>query len=168
MTEYLDELILIFRKARPGTKISYQDEEVRNCLLAGLPTEALIEIDGYLDLTATEITQKYDVIHSQRDTLGSTTLVAVEKPLLAAQEKQTGGDDPHTYSEFEQFFAFRYRNHQNKFKDETCTYCNRKGHTEVVCFIKHDDDKLTKMAAPSNKLAMDSILDRLNKMHLKG
>ncbi len=50
---------------------------------------------------------------------------------------------------------------------------------KVVCFAKHDDDMLTKMAAKvsaamveqiadSNKLAMDSILDRLDKMNLKG
>ncbi len=55
MTEYLDELIHLFRKARQGTEISYQDDEVKKRLLAGLPTEALIEIDGYLDLTAAEI-----------------------------------------------------------------------------------------------------------------
>ncbi len=36
MTEYLDELICLFRKARPDTEISYQDEEVKNPLLAGL------------------------------------------------------------------------------------------------------------------------------------
>ncbi len=57
MTEYLDELIRLFRKARPRNEISYQDEEVKNRLLAGLPTEALIEINGYLDLTAAEIAQ---------------------------------------------------------------------------------------------------------------
>ncbi len=73
----------------------------------------------------------------------------------------------------------RDANCQNKFKGETGTYCNKKCHTEVVCFAKHDDDKLTKMAtkvsaamveqiAASNKLAMDSILDRLDKMNLKG
>ncbi len=80
---------------------------------------------------------------------------------------------------FEQVFAFRDSNRQNKFKDETCTYCNKKGQTEVVCFAKCDDDKLTKMAAKvsaamaeqiaaSNKLDMDSILDRLDKMNFKG
>ncbi len=60
------------------------------------------------------------------------TVVKVEEPLFAVQDKQTGGDDPHTYIEFEQIFAFRYGNRQNKFKDETCTYCNKKGDTEVV------------------------------------
>ncbi len=70
MTEYLDKLIHLFKKARPGTEISYQDEDVKNRLLAGLPTEALIEIDGYLDLMAAEIARKYDVIHSQRDVIG--------------------------------------------------------------------------------------------------
>ncbi len=104
-------------------------------------------------------------------------MVKVEEPLFVVQDKQTGCDDPHTYGEFEQVFAFRDGNRQNKFKEETCTYCNKKGHTEVVCFTKRDDDKLTKMAvkvsaeiaeqiAAYNKLAMDSILDRLDKMNL--
>ncbi len=147
--------------------------------MAGLPTETLFEIDGYLDLTAAEIAPKYNVIHSQRDALGRTALVTVEKPLLAVQDKQSGGDDPHTYSEFEQVFAFRDGNRQNKFKDETCTYFNKICHTEVVSFAKREDDKLTKMAAKvsaamaeqiaaSNKLTMDSILDRLDKINLKG
>ncbi len=67
----------------------------------------------------------------------------------------------------------------NKFKDETCTYCNKKGHTETICFTKLDDDKLTKMAqkvsaaraeqiAATNKQAMESILETLIKMNLKG
>ncbi len=74
---------------------------------------------------------------------------------------------------------FRDGNRQNKFKDETSTYCNKKGHTEIVCFAKHDNELLTKMAAKvsaamveqieaSNKLAMDSILDTLDKIKLKG
>ncbi len=61
-------------------------------------------------------------------------MVEVEKPLCAVQDKQTGGDDPHTYDEFEQVFAFRDGNHQNNFKDENCTY--KKGHTKVVCCVK--------------------------------
>ncbi len=63
----------------PFTPPDYQEGEVKNWLLAGLPTEALIKIDRYLDLTAVEIAQKYDGIHSQRYTLGRTTLVPVEK-----------------------------------------------------------------------------------------
>ncbi len=49
----------------------------------------------------------------------------------------------------------------------------------MVCFAKHDNDKLTKMAekvsaaireqiAASNRQAMESILNGLNKMSLKG
>ncbi len=108
-----------------------------------------------------------------------TTFVAVEKPLNIIQEKQIGGDDLHTYGEFEQIFAFRDSNRQNKFKDETCSYCNKKCHTEAVCFAKSDNDKLTKMAATvsaamaeqiatTHKQAMYSILDILDKMNLKG
>ncbi len=47
MTEYLDELIHLFRKARAGTPVSFQDEEVKNRLLAGLPAESLGDIEGY-------------------------------------------------------------------------------------------------------------------------
>ncbi len=117
MTEYLDKLIHVFRKARPGIEISFQDEEVRNQLFAGLSSDIVIEIDSYLDLTAAEIAQKYDVIHSQREALRRATVVAVEKPLFAVQDKQTRNDDP--------------------------------------------------QIAATNKLAMDSILDRLDKMNLK-
>ncbi len=73
-------------KARTGTPIRFQDGKVKNRLLAGIPT------DGYLDLMASEIARKYDVIHSQREVLGRTTVVAVEKPLQAVQDKQTGGE----------------------------------------------------------------------------
>ncbi len=69
MTEYLDELIRLFRKAGPGTPVSFKDEEVKNQILAGLPAEALGYIKGYLDLSSAKITQKYDLIHSQREAL---------------------------------------------------------------------------------------------------
>ncbi len=99
--------------------------------------------------------------------------------MLTVQEKQSGSDDSVTYREFEQVFAFRDSNRKNRLKDETCAYCNKKGHTEVVCFPKHDNDKMTKMAksisaslaeeiSAANKKAMDSILDILNKKNLKG
>ncbi len=78
---------------------------------------------------------------------GRTHLVTVEKPLHAVQDKQTGGDDIHTYGNFEQVFTFKDGNRQNRFKDEICTYCNKKGPTEVACFAECDEDKLTKMAA---------------------
>ncbi len=68
-----------------------------------------------------------------------TTFVAVEKPLNNVQEKQIGGDDLHTYDKFEHIFTYRDGNHQNRFKDETCTYCNKKVHTKTICFAKHDD-----------------------------
>ncbi len=108
-------------------------------------------VAGYLDLTAAEITRKYDAIASQREALGLPALGSIDKPLLSVQEKQvhekqSGNDDPVTYGEFEQVFAFRDSNLQNWFKDETCTYYNKKGHTETVCFSMHEDDKMTKMA----------------------
>ncbi len=55
MLEYLDELIHLFRKARPGNIVQFQDEDVKTHLLNGLPSEILNEIQGYLDLTAEEI-----------------------------------------------------------------------------------------------------------------
>ncbi len=75
--------------------------------------------------------------------------------------------------------AFRDSNCQNRFKDETCMYCNKKGHTDTVCFEKRDDDKMTRLAekvsaamaqsiAAMNKLAMEGIIETLYKMNLKG
>ncbi len=97
--------------------------------------------------------------------------------MLTVQEKQSGGDIPDTYREFEQVFAFRDGNRQNQFKGETCTYCNKKVLTETVCFGKHDNDKLTKVAhkvsaamaeqiAATNKKAMESFFETHNKMNL--
>ncbi len=47
-------------------------------------------------------------------------------------------------------------------------YSNKKGHTETICFVKCNDDKMTRLAekvsatmaqsiAATNKLAMESI-----------
>ncbi len=49
MTKYLDELIHLFRKAKP---VNLQNEEVKNRLLTSLPAEAMGEIEGYLNLSA--------------------------------------------------------------------------------------------------------------------
>ncbi len=121
----------------------------------------------------------FDVIASQREAIGLMALGPTDKPLLTVQDKQSGIDDSIAYGEFERVFAFRDGNRQNWFKDETCTYCNKKGHTETICIAKHDDDKMTKMAktisaamveeiSATNKKAIESILDTLNKIHLKG
>ncbi len=56
MTEYMDELICLFRKARPYSQASFQDEEVQNQLLSGLPSNVMETVAGYLDLMAAEIT----------------------------------------------------------------------------------------------------------------
>ncbi len=157
MMEYMDELIHLFRKARPGSPASFQDEEVKNKILAGLPYEVMEIAAGYLDLTAAEIARKFDVIASQREALGLPALGRTDKPLLSVQEKRSGSNDPITYGEFEQVFAFPDGNRQNRFKDETCTYCNEKGHTETVCFAKHDADKLTKMAKTVSAATAEQI-----------
>ncbi len=54
MTEYMDKLICLFRKARPDSSIDIQDEEVKNHLLAGL-SNVINVIEGYLDLSAADI-----------------------------------------------------------------------------------------------------------------
>ncbi len=178
MTKYVYKLIHLFRKVRPGSPASFQDEEIKNQLISGLPFEVMEIVAGYLDLTVTEMARKFDVIASQRETLGLQALGFTDKPLLELQDKQSGGDTPDTYREFEQVFAFRDINRQNRFKDETYTYCNKKGHTETICFAKRDDDKLTKMAqkvssamgeqiAAMNKQTMESILETFSKMNLK-
>ncbi len=65
MTEYLDKLICLFRKARPGAFVKFQDKEVNHRLINGLPSEILLEVQGFLNLTAEEITHKNDLLHSQ-------------------------------------------------------------------------------------------------------
>ncbi len=178
MTEYMDELICLFRKARPGSQASFPVREVKNQLFSGLPSNVTEIVTGYLDLMAVEIVRKYDFIARQRETLGLSAQGVMEKPLLVVQDKQTGSDIIDTYSEFEQVFAFRDGNRQNRFKDETYTYCNKKGHTEAICFVKRDNNKMTKMAekvsaaiaeqiTATNKKAMESILETLSKMSLK-
>ncbi len=178
MTEYMDELIRLFRKARPDSSIDIQNEEVKNHLLAGLLSNVINVVEGYLDLSAAHIARKYDIIASQREVLGLSAQTASEKSLLSLQDKQTGSDQLDAYSELEQILAFRDGNRQNKFKDEICTYCNKKGHTETVCFAKRDDDKMTRLAekvsaamaqsiASTNKQAMEGIIETLSKMNLK-
>ncbi len=49
MSEYMDELIRLFRKARPGSRESFRNEEVKNKLLAGLPFEVMEIVSAYLD-----------------------------------------------------------------------------------------------------------------------
>ncbi len=58
-------------------------------------------VAGYLDLTAAEIARKYDIIASQREALGLSAQMAMEKPFLVVQDKQTGSDFTDTYGEFE-------------------------------------------------------------------
>ncbi len=74
-------------------------------------------VAGYLNLTATEIARKFDVIASQREALGLSALGPTDKPLLTVQEKQSGSDILDTYGDFEQVFAFRDGNRQNRFND---------------------------------------------------
>ncbi len=56
-------------------------------------------------------------------------------------------------------------------------YCNKKGHTDTICFAKLDDDKMTRIAvkvsasmaqaiAATKKLAMEGIIETLSKMNL--
>ncbi len=142
MTEYLDELICLFWKARPGTIVQFQAEEVKTHLLNGLPSEILNEIQGYLDLTAEEIARKYDLIQSQREAFGISSTVIAEKALHVGQEKSVGGVETYITDDLKYILTYRDYNRQHSFKDESCTYCNKKGHTETVCFSKRDDEKL--------------------------
>ncbi len=92
------------------------------------------------------------------------------------QEKQSGSDDLATYGEFEPFIAFPDGNHQNRFKDETSTYCNKKGHTETVCIANRDNDKMNnkvntlsagiaeQITATNTKATTESILDEFKRI----
>ncbi len=104
MTEHMDELIRLFRKARPDSSINIQDEEVKNHLLDGLPSNVINVVEGYLDLSAADIACKY--IASQSEVLGLSAQTAGEKPLLSLQDKQTGSDQMDAYIELEQILDF--------------------------------------------------------------
>ncbi len=58
MIEYMDKLILLFRKARPKSIVDIHNEEVKNHLIAGLPSNFLEVVVGYIDLMAAEIACK--------------------------------------------------------------------------------------------------------------
>ncbi len=132
----------------------------------------LNEIQGYFDLTAEEIARKYDLIHSQREVLGIFSAVITEKALHVVQEKSVDSVDTYTTDDLKHILAYRDDNRQHRFKDESCTYCNKKGYTETVCFSKCDDEKLTKMAekisavmankiAASNNEGFESVLNKI-------
>ncbi len=126
MTEYIDELIRLFQNARSGSDSEFQDEGVKNHLLACLPSNIMEVVAPYLDMSAAGIARKYDIVASQRDALGLGSNTSLDKSLLSIQEKQTITDPIDAYCEFEQVFAFRDGNRQNRFKDETCSYCSKK------------------------------------------
>ncbi len=107
MTDYLDELIHLFKKARPGTVVQFQDEDVKTCLLNWLPSEILDEIQGYLHLTTEEIARKYDLIQSQRKTLGICSAIIVEKALQVVQEKSVCGVETYTTEVLKLILTFR-------------------------------------------------------------
>ncbi len=102
----MDKLICLFQKGRPGSLADFQDDEVKNQLLSGLPFDLVEIVVGYFKLTAAEITRKYDVFASQREALGLQALGPCHKPLLVVQDKQSSSDTRDTYREFEQVFAF--------------------------------------------------------------
>ncbi len=107
MTEYLDDLIHLFRKARPGTIVQYQNEDVKTRLLNGLPSEILNEIQGYLDLKEEEIARKYDLIQSQREALGISSAVIAEKALHVVQEKSVGGVERYTTDDLKHILTYK-------------------------------------------------------------
>ncbi len=126
-------------------------------LLNGLPSEILNEIQGYLDLTAEEIAQKHDLNHSQREALGISSAVVAEKALHVVQVKYVGGVETYTSDDLNQIITYRDDHRQHRFKDESCTDGNKKGHTEMVGFSKRDDEKLIKMAVKISAVMTDKI-----------
>ncbi len=142
-------------------------------------SELLNEMQGYLDLTAEEIAQKYDLIQSQREALGISSVVIAKKALHVVQEKSVGGVETYTIDNLRHILTYIDDHRQHRFKDESCTYCKKKGHTETVCFSKCDDEKLTNMVvkisaimadkiATRNNEALESVLKEIEKLNLKG
>ncbi len=129
----MENLIHLFKNKTRHPE-SFQDEEVKNKLPACLHFEVMEIVAGYLDLMAAEIAPKFDINASQRASLGLMAQGPTDKPLLTVEGKQFGSDDSTTYREFEQVFAFQDGSCQNWFTYEICTYCNKKVHTETICF----------------------------------
>ncbi len=172
-TKYLDELIFIFRKARPEGFV-FQDEEVKNCLITGLPSETLLEVQSFLDLSAEEIASKYDLLgrfrayicHRDRESLAYDT------------RKSVGNDEISIINELEQILAYKDGDHKNKYKDETYTYCNKKDQQKLSVSQNMRMKKLNKLAeectaamvdhlSTYNKEAMDTIMNKLESLFLK-
>ncbi len=77
--------------------------------------------------------------------MGISFAVIVENALHVVEEKSVGGVETYTTDDLKHILTYRDDHRLHMFKDETCTYCNKKGHTETVCFSKSDDEKLIKM-----------------------
>ena len=145
----------------------------------GLPSDILNEIQGYLDLKADEIARKYDLLRSQWDNLGITSVISADKVLNVVQQQPLSEEDAVYDEVFSQIYAYgQGTDRRSKFKDEICTFCSKKGHTENVCFTKRDDDKLSKLTekcsssmaevlSKSQAESMKSILTKLESIYLK-
>ncbi len=140
---------------------------MKNQLLAALPSNVINVVEEYLELSAADMECKYDIIASQREVLGLLAQTVGEKPLLSLQDKQTGSDQMDAYSDLEQILAFRDGNRLNRFKDETCMYCNKKGHTETVCFAKRVNDKMSRMVEKVSA-SMAEVIAATNNLAMKG
>ncbi len=88
--------------------------------------------------------------------LGITCTVKAEKALLVVHDKIVGSDETYNIDEFERILAYKDGNCQDRFKDETCTYCNKKGHMEIVCFSTCSNVKLAKMADLADRISASS------------
>ncbi len=107
--------------------------------------------------------------------MGISSTVRAEKALYVVQEKSVGCVETYTSDNLKHILTYKDHHRQHRFKDESCTYCNKKGYTETVCFSKHDDEKLTKISAvmsgkiaTSNNEALESVLKEIKRFNLTG
>ncbi len=111
--------------------------------------------------------------------MGIFSAVIAEKALHVVQEKSVGGVERYTTDNLKHILTYKDNHRQHRFKDESCTYCNKKGHTETVCFSKLVNEKLTKMAVKisavmtckittNNNEALMSVLKEIKRLNLKG
>ncbi len=126
MTKYLDELIHLYRKARQCVIVQFQDEEVENCLINGLPSKVFNEVQGYLDLSAEEIARKYNLLHIQWDALEWTSMVLAEKVVSMVQEKSVVNDETTMINDFEQLYTYKDRDCKNYLKMRLAPFVTRK------------------------------------------
>ncbi len=68
------------------------------------------------------------------DVLGISSAVRAEKALHVVQGKSVGGVETYTTDDLKHILTYKDDHCQHRFKDESCPYCNKKGHQKWSAF----------------------------------